>query len=205
MITLLPLLILLNIGVDYKIANSNPLKMKNLITVPFILVLFQVIGFGQVKVSFDYDKKVDFAQFKSYEFTPSVEQLPINDLNRKRIITAVEYELTQKGFQKSDTPDVMIDIKIAVAIKQSATATTDWYGSAYRYRWGPSFTTTNINVDEYIEGTIFIDMIDKENSRLVWQGRGIGTINENVNAEKREKRIKKSIAKIFNKYPPMKE
>ncbi len=69
----------------------------------------------------------------------------------------------------------------------------------------PSFTTTNINVDEYIEGTIFIDMIDKENSRLVWQGRGIGTINEHVNAEKREKRIKKSIAKIFNKYPPMKE
>ena len=112
------------------------MQMKDLITILLTLILFQAVSFGQVKVSFDYDKEVDFSRFKSYQLITSTEQLPINELNRKRIITAVEYELTQKGFQKSDTPDVMIDIKIAVAIKQSATATTDWYGSAYRYRWG---------------------------------------------------------------------
>ena len=176
--------------------------MKNLLATFFALVLAATAGFGQVKVSTDYDKETDFSKFKSYNFTEEALNLPLNDLNKKRLITAVSNELSKKGMSKSDNPDVLVDIKVSAEKKQSATATTDWYGAGYRYRWGGGFTTTSINVNDYLEGTIFIDFINAGSNQLVWQGRGVGTLNPDAKPEKREKRIDKGVAKIFKKYPP---
>ena len=166
------------------------------------MAMINVISFGQVKVSHDYDNDADFSQFSSYNFTEKALKLPINDLNRKRLIAAINNELANKGFSQSDNPDVLIDIHVTADRKQTATATTNYYGRGYRYRWGGGFSSTNIDVYDYIEGTIFIDLISTESNQLVWQGRGVGTISQDVKPEKREKRINKAVAKIFRNYPP---
>ena len=36
--------------------------------------------------------------------------------------------------------------------------------------WGGGFSTTTINYDTYVDGTLFIDMIDTKKNQLVWQG-----------------------------------
>ena len=176
--------------------------MKNILTTFLALAMIVSLGYGQVRVSMDYDKETDFSKFKNYNFTEGALQLPVNDLNQRRLITAINNELSRKGLTKSDSPDMLVDIKVSAEKKQSATATTDWYGAGYRYRWGGGFTTTSINVNDYTEGTIFIDFIDNDSNKLVWQGRGVGTLSPNLKAEKREKRIDKAINKIFKKYPP---
>lgn len=176
--------------------------MKNLFIITLTILAITINGYSQVKVSYDFDKETDFSKFSSYNFTEEAMKLPVNDLNRKRLLTAVDNEMSKRGFSKTDNPDLLIDLKVTTEMKQSATATTDWYGSGYRYRWGSTFTTTNIDITEYTEGTIFVDLIDTSTSKLVWQGRGIGTIHPSVKAEKREKRINKGLAKIFKNYPP---
>jgi hypothetical protein len=170
----------------------------------FGLTVMIVSSCATVKVTTDYDKSAQFSSYKTYAFTPEAANMNIDDLNKIRITSAVENELSLKGFKKSDNPDVLIDLKLSLQNKQTATASTSGvYGVGYRYRWGGSFTTTSIDYQSYIEGTLFVDMIDAAKKQLVWQGRGVGTINQEVKPEKREANINNAVEKIFTKYPPM--
>jgi len=166
-----------------------------------ILILLIAASCATVNVSSDFDKTATFPAYKTYAFTPEALNLNIEELNRKRILTAVENELSLKGFTKSENPDVLIDIKVTGEKKQTATATTSGgYGYGYRYGWGGG--TTYVNYDSYTEGTVFINMIDASKKEVVWQGRGVGTIDPTASAEKREKNINYAVKQIFTKYPP---
>jgi hypothetical protein len=168
-----------------------------------VFVLFIVASCATIKVSSDFDKTAPFSGYKTYTFTAAALNLNIEELNRKRLITAIENELSLKGFTKSEKPDVVIDIKITGEKKQTATATsTGGYGYGYRYGWGGGMGTTTINYDSYLEGTIFVNMIDATKNEVVWQGRGVGTIDPEASAEKREKNINYAVKQIFTKYPP---
>lgn len=168
-----------------------------------ILMMVIAASCSTIKVSSDFDKEAGFAAYKTYAFTQEALTLPINELNRGRLIKAVENELSLKGFTKSDKPDVLIDLKIKAEEMQTATATnTGGYGAGYGYRWGGGFSTTTINYDKYIDGTLFIDMIDESKKQLVWQGRGTKTLDENASQQKREDNINYAVKQIFMKYPP---
>jgi hypothetical protein len=178
--------------------------MKKLVFPLFIIVLFIATSCSSIKVSSDFDKAAGFAAYKTYAFTPEAQGLKLDDLNRNRLLGAIEKELTAKGFTKSETPDVLIDIKIKLKEQQTATATSNSpYGYGYGYRYGGGFTTTTINYDTYIDGTIFVDMIDASKKELVWQGRGTGTIDPDASQAKREKNINYAVKQIFMKYPPV--
>jgi hypothetical protein len=174
--------------------------MKKLILPILILVLASACA--TIKVSSDFDKAASFSGYKTYAFTPEALNLSIEELNRKRILTATENELALKGFTKSDNPDVLVDLKITGEKKQTATATsTGGYGG---YRWGGGYGggTTYVNYDSYVEGTMFIEMIDAAKKEIVWQGRGVGTIDPNASAKKREENINYAVKQIFTQYPP---
>jgi hypothetical protein len=176
--------------------------MKKIIFAAIILFVF--VSCSSIRVTSDYDKTAPFSTYRTFSFTGEAINLPIDDLNRNRIIKAVEKELELKGFSKSDKPDVLVDIKLTAENIQTATAAnTRGYGYGYRYGWGSGFSTTTINYDSYKEGTLFIDIIDASKKQLVWQGRGVGTINDNLSSEKREAGINNAVKLIFEKYPPL--
>jgi hypothetical protein len=169
-----------------------------------IASVFLFVSCSSVQVSSDFDRDANFASYKTYTFTKEALELPVDDLNRRRIIDAVTNELALKGFTKSDNPDVWIDMNIIAQQKQTATATSSpsYYGGGYRYGWGGGFSTTTINVENYVEGTLFVDMIDASKKQLVWQGRAVKTINPDASASTRESNIKNAVKQIFTKYPP---
>jgi hypothetical protein len=172
--------------------------MKKLILPMFLLVI--AASCATIKVTSDFDKSAQFSGYKTYAFTPEALNLSIEELNRKRLITAVENELSLKGFTKSETPDVLIDLRITGEKKQTATATGGYGGYGYRYGWGGGVTT--VSYDSYTEGTVFVEMIDAAKKQMVWQGRGVGTIDPDASAEKREKNINYGVKQIFTTYPP---
>ena len=169
-----------------------------------ILIMIIAASCSTIKVSSDYDKTAGFSAYKTYAFTQEALNIQLDDLNKNRLINAITTELSAKGFTKAESnPDVLIDIKIKAEQKQTATATSSGgYGGGYGYRWGGGFSTTQINYDTYIDGTLFIDMIDASTKQLVWQGRGTKTIDQDANQDKREKNINYAVKQIFMKYPP---
>jgi hypothetical protein len=174
--------------------------MKNFAFLLFTLICLN--SCSSIRVSSDFDKTAGFTTYKTYAFTADAKNLPLDDINKTRILNAVAAELAAKGFTASEKPDVLIDVRIKANKVQTATASTDNYGAGYRYRWGGGFSSTTINYDSYTEGTLFIDMIDAAKNQLVWQGRGTGTVNPDISAQKREQNINYAVKQIFVKYPP---
>jgi len=168
-----------------------------------LLFLLLILGAcSSVRITSDYDRNADFGKYKTYGFSEETMAMPVNQLNRDRMIAATEAELAAKGFTKSDQPDMVVDLRVKAETRTEATATNmgGYYG---RYGWAGGMGTTTINYNEYTDGTLFITFIDREAQKIFWQGRGVKTINENSSAEQREKNINYVVKSIMSKYPPM--
>ena len=179
--------------------------MKNYLL--FILLAVLVGCAPALTVNYDYDKTADFTSFKTFKFTDGARNFQINELNRNRLLEAITSELGKKGITPSDqNPDLLVDLSGRIKVEREATATNTggygYYGHGYPYGWGPGFSTTQINVNTYQVGTLFIDLIDAKANRLIWHGTGERVIDENASPETREKRIGDGVTRIFYNYPP---
>jgi hypothetical protein len=176
--------------------------MKKLLIIP---VLLAFMACSTVKVAYDYDKQADFSKYKTYVISEETMKMTgVNQLNRDRIIAAVEAQMAAKGFTKSDNADVILDVRVKGKEVQTATATTTGgYGYGYgRWGYGGGFSTTQVNYDSYTEGTMFVTLVDKATEKIAWQGTGTKTLDENASPEKREKNIDYAVSQIFTNYPP---
>jgi len=174
-------------------------KMKKLFILTIVISLLVACS-SSFKVTTDYDSTVDFDKLSTYNFTDESLNLPINQFNKTRVLNVIEEQMSAKGFTKTDDPQVLINLHVRAEIKVEASANTNYYGGSYRYLYGVGFSTTTINVNEYVEGTLFIDLIDNSEDLLIWQARCVGTLNPDT--KKMAQKIDDTIIKAFYKYPP---
>jgi hypothetical protein len=159
---------------------------------------------SSVKVITDYDSNVDFKNYKTFAFfKPGIDKADISDLDKKRILRAIESELLAKGFTKSDNPDMLVSIFTKSRERVNVNQTNFGYGFGFGWGWNPWIMNggNNVNVSQYSEGTLFIDFIDKTKKELVWQGIGTGALRMQ-NREKKELRIKEFVKEIISRFPP---
>jgi hypothetical protein len=178
--------------------------MKKLFLVCLIAI---VSACSPVTISYDYDRQADFSKYKTYAFSEDALNLQVDQLNRDRILKAVETEMAAKGFSKSDSPDVLIDLQIKAKQEVEATATNTggMYGGRYGYGGGYGYgSTTHVNYNEYTVGSLFVNMVDKSTEKIVWQGRGSKTLDENATPTQRDTNINNGVKQIFTQYPPKK-
>jgi len=176
----------------------------------FALTAAVVVGCSSIKATYDMDKTADFTKYKTYGLTEDARTLGIQELDRNRILAAIDAEMSARGITKSDSPDALIDLFVRLEQKREATATTTGpgmyggygaYGGYGRYGYAGGFSTTHIDVNEYIEGTLFINLVDKGSEKIVWQGRGTKTLDQAASGDKKEKNIKAGVKKIFEYFP----
>ena len=175
--------------------------MKNLIPV---FMLFLLTSCSSVKVYDDYDKNVDFTQFKTYAFQKSgIDKVEISDLDKKRILRAIDEQMALKGFTKSENPDLLVNIFTKEREQVEVSQFNAGWGYGWGYGWNPYMWGGNSTVSSYVEGTLYIDLIDAKKRELVWQGQGVGVLTQN--REKKEALINEFVAKILAQYPPVKK
>ena len=177
--------------------------MKNLILLSFCLTF---ISCSSVRVFSDYDTAVDFKDYTTYAFfKPGIDEVEISDLDKKRILKAIEVELDGKQLTKSETPDLLINLAVKssndVYINQN-----NGFGYGYGFGFWNGWGLPNNNiatVSSQTNGMLFIDLIDTKTKQLVWQGKGKGYISEY--SKKRDERIQHFVTEILKNYPPNKE
>jgi hypothetical protein len=186
--------------------------MKNLFKfLPVLLLILAVTSCSSVKVASDYDKNVNFAEFKTFAFfKPGIDKAEINGIDKRRILRAIESELLAKGFTKSETPDLLVSIftksnqRVDIYNNYWGNGAWGWggygpwgWGGYGPWGWGwnnqPMVSTST-------EGVLFIDLINADKKELIWQGQGTGYLTQNM--DKKEARIKEFVSKILEKYPP---
>jgi hypothetical protein len=175
-------------------------KLKNTLSV-FLLLLF-ITSCTSVRVVSDYDKNVDFDSYKTFAFYKTgIDKAKISDLDKRRILRAIETELLAKGFTKSENPDLLVSI--FTKSRERVNIHNNGFGSyGYGWGWSPYYWNNYNSVSSSTEGSLYIDLIDAKKKEMIWQGKGCGYLSTSSDVDRKEARIKEFVAKIMEKYPP---
>src|ERR1700678_4718787 len=141
------------------------MKSRTILASAGIAVFFAAASFAQ-QVKTDYDRGVDFSQFKTYSWEKVQTQDP---LWVSRIKQAIDASLAAKGW----TPvvsggDVAI---VAMDMTQNHQTINTYYdGFGGGWRWGGGFGDATTSVDTYKVGTLVVDMFAAQTKKLIWRG-----------------------------------
>jgi len=170
--------------------------MRTIQFILFVVMATTIAACSSIRVTSDYEAGTDFSQYKSFAFYKTgIDKAEISDIDKRRILKDIETELLAKGMVKSETPDVLISI-FTKAREQVDVRESHWTP----YYYNPYQRTL---ISKHTEGTLFIDIIDSEGKKLIWQGVGSGVLTKSKNPEKREANIALFVKEILEKYPPV--
>lgn len=165
-----------------------------------VALLLLVSSCVTVRVATDYDKNADFNQYTTYAFyKPGIDKAKISDLDKKRILRAIDTELNTKGMTKSESPDLLISIFTKERERVDVYQNNFGYGWGWDPWWYGGFYGNSVSTST--EGSLYIDFIDAKNNELIWQGLGTAQLITN-DMDKKEERIQQIVREILNEYPP---
>lgn len=186
---------------------GSPLVARWLVLVAILIGACAAPG---PEVRSDYDRSADFSQFRSYAIMPGAGRNPngqYDTLIGERVTRAIHAEMAARGYQRSAEPDLLVNFSVTVqnVTKVSQVPRTERYPTAYRYRGGSyatwsTYTTYDTWVREFEEGTLLIDIVDRQRQQLVWEAAGRGRVTkkklENIDAT-----VTTAVAELFKRYP----
>jgi hypothetical protein len=158
------------------------------------------------KVTSDYDKEVDFSRIKTYQlYNEGIAKIQVNNLDKRRMIKAVEERLTTRGLTKSEQPDILVNIVVTTG--QVYESAGGYVGGGYvfdytknEYVWTSSTYSPTANSAPTTETVLMIDFIDPATKNLIWHGQSKGFKIDNY--YNREENINFNIKLILDQYPP---
>lgn len=181
--------------------------MKTIKLLSLFVLTALVASCSSVRVNTDYDDNTNFTTFKTYGYLKDgIDKAEISDLDKKRILNAIDVEMAKKGFAKSEKPDFLVNI-FTKANKEVNVNNWGGYGwGGYGWGWGgygwggPWGWGGYSSVSTQTQGTLYIDVIDTTKKELVWQGVGTGVLTKDRN--KKQERINEFVQKIMDQFPP---
>ncbi len=138
------------------------------------------------RVQSDFDDRVDFSQYKTFNFGSKTEILDpdFHELLGLTFSAAIEEQMRSRGYVKSNNPDILINVSVDVEDKSQAPSYTVGCPS-YSIKKGNMYVNSQyINGEgrgtfcRYTEGPIKIDMVDLKLNRTIWDGVSFVRIDE---------------------------
>lgn len=161
------------------------------------------------QITTDYDRSVDFTQYRTYGFLERparAQDEGYSTITERRIEAAISRELEARGYRRAENPDLLVNFSVTAEdiqeVRQVPTATPPVGYYAWRYPYyapWPTYTYET-RVDNYRRGSLFIDLVDAGQNKMVWEGVATARITEKMR-EQPEAAIDAAVAEIFAKYP----
>jgi hypothetical protein len=172
--------------------------MKTLKFLPVLLILV-FASCSSVRVVSDYDRDANFDSYRSFAFyKPGIDKAQISDLDKKRILRAIEAQMITKGKTKSGSPDLLVSI--FTKENERVDVYNNNFGWGGGFGWGGNMMGNTVS--RTTEGTLYIDFIDAKTNELVWQGIGRSSLYRGNDIDKRDERISLIVSEILMEYPP---
>jgi len=153
-------------------------------------------------VSYDYDTETDFATYKSYDFYPNISS-GLSNLDNIRIIKATDSILQSRGFEKSDSPQFLINFFAKEFTSQSNT--TIGFGVGGGGHNGSVGVSGGVPVGgDIINQKLTFDFIDEKGDKLFWQAVGEDELKVKASPSQKDTYYFELISKIINGFPPKK-
>ena len=169
----------------------------------FVLMGMMLLFAGQSsaqQVKTDYDRGVNFGQYKTYSW----ERVKTKDaFDVDRIKTAVNAALAAKGWTLVDSGGDVSVIAIEMTHDQQTLNTFyDGFGGGWGWRrfGGRDFGEATTTTETYKVGTLVVDLFNAKTRQLIWRGASSDTLSNN--SDKNIKNLDKGVEKMFKNFPP---
>jgi len=171
---------------------------------------FYFFSSAQTKVGADKSLQVSLNDYSTYGWTTNIDQIPSdqifvgpngvyvfnNESVRSKIKSAIEYELSAKGFKKEQAnPDLLV---VFLVTEQPATLTT--YNGYQVVNGGLDTVRTPENVEktQVDAGTLLINIIDAKTSKVAWQGYASGVLKPDMIND--NSKVRQAVSSIFEEF-----
>ncbi len=152
------------------------------------LILVSTYAAAQ-EISCDYSK-TDFARFKTYAWASGHPEA--GDQN---IVSSIDAQLSAKRLTKvslEEHPDLLVSYGV---VFDHSSRRTGFRDGLRKLHWrGDS---------KYVlMGMLTVSLADADTGATVWRGMATGDLDEKPSAEKRARKVRDIVERIFRTYPP---
>ncbi|MGJ8743577.1 DUF4136 domain-containing protein [Polaribacter sp.] len=165
-------------------------------------LIFLLMSCSSSKVLVDYDDQTNFSEYKTYNFFENTGE-SLNEFDKRRILSAIDIEMQNLGFEFADVPDFFIDFKSKISKVQNNNTIGIGVGSGGRN--GGFGISGGIPIGgKKLNEEITIDFVTPKKEALFWQGILNTKIKEKRTPEEKEIIYGEIIRKILKEFPPKK-
>ncbi len=180
---------------------NNISKMK---TIPFVLLISVcTIGSAQ-KVSSIYDSDYDFSGPRSYDWSQSTKAKMRKFVNVPYASKEIIRYFKEYGYElKEGNSELIVELDIDRSKSMSIQKSNKVTRTGVRTRQNPSgvVTVTKPTAVQEYTGTFTLKLINPKTKEAVWLATAKDDLEGYDDVEKRQKRTKKIIKKMFKKFP----
>ncbi|HVS77264.1 MAG TPA: DUF4136 domain-containing protein [Steroidobacteraceae bacterium] len=161
-----------------------------------------------LRVGSDYDRAADFAGYHSFTWLPREDYGVRNPLVIERARDAIQTRLEQKGYTLASDPaaaDFAVDFTIGARERTDIrtypapyAGPWPWYGPRW---WGYPYWGTGVDVRQYREGLLAVDVFDARTHRPVWHGWARKPLTRK-DMEESSRSIQEAVDAVLAKFPP---
>ncbi len=177
------------------------MKLKNLILLSIAVLSLQACK--TVEVYSDFDPNAKFDSYSNFMVLKSLKSVPLKENSKQWLHAAINEQMSSRGYTETKDPDLLVKVKVKTSTKETTSLQRNndfyWGSTYYPYGWGINTGIDRVNYETHTEGTIIIDVIDRESKELIWQGRASGAAKSSKGLN--EASVHKIISKIFSTYP----
>ena len=177
------------------------MKFRNLICLSIIILALS--SCKTTSINFDYDPNAKFDSYSNFMVLQHMKSFPIKDKGKAWLHSAIQEQMTNRGYTENKSPDLLVKVMIKTKTKETTSLQRNdnfyWGSTYYPYGWGINTGINRVNYNTHTEGTIIIDVIDREKKELIWQGSASGAVKNGTKLN--EQSVNRIIRKIFATYP----
>jgi hypothetical protein len=144
-----------------------------------------------IPVQTDYDEGTEFLFYTSFAVPAGVVGR-VETLADARIRKAVVDGLTAKGLAEAPAGKADLLVRWHTRFRRRVILSDPFPG--------PFWAPRRMDVYHVREGVLTIELIDRAQGRVVWQGTATGVVQD---PERNRENIRRAVAAILAKYPPM--
>ncbi len=164
-----------------------------------------------LQVRSDSDPGANFSQYNSYNFFDpmGVEGGYNSPVFGEHFRAAISREMGQRRYRKTESPGLLVNVTIRADDQVKMTSYTAPYMSgAYYNRPGGAFYGSSLGMGVSVsqratkvtEISVFIDLVDVEQRKVVWQGVAVLDASDKVAKQLRDA-IYTAVHEVFKQYP----
>jgi hypothetical protein len=150
----------------------------------------------------DFDRAAAFDAYRTFAWLPRSHPGARNPLNVEWVRDAIRAEFEARGLRfepELARADLAVDFTLSSAERTDITT----YPTEFRggWRWGGGYFGSEVDVRQYREGTLAIDLFDARGHRPIWHGWAKKPLDR-ADLETPGPAIRAAVAAVLARYPP---